>query len=96
MFLNSELKNKRKQILDIAYTHGAKTIKIFGSFVRGEEKEDSDIDLLVSFKEGRSLFDLIALKNDLEELFGRKVDVVTEDSIHSYIRDKIMQEAVEI
>lgn len=50
----------------------------------------------MNFDEGRSLFDMIALKEELEELLGRKVDVVSEESVHWYIRDKIIQEAIEI
>lgn len=94
--MNPVLRSKKDSILSIATMHGAKKIKVFGSFARGEDKPSSDIDVIVNLEEGRSLFDLIALKNDLEELLGRKVDVVTEESIHWYIKDKIIQEAIEI
>lgn len=94
--VTQDIKDKREKILYIATTHGAKKIRLFGSIARGESRPESDIDLLVSFDEGRSLFDVIAFKTDMEELFGRKVDVVTEDSVHWYIRDKILQEAIEI
>ena len=94
--MNPVLRSKRDSILSIATMHGAKRIKVFGSFARGEDKPGSDIDVIVNLEEGRSLFDMIALKNDLEELFGRKVDVVTEDSVHWYIKEKIIQEAIEI
>lgn len=94
--MTSVLKSKRDSILSIAAKHGAKDIRIFGSFARGEDKPGSDVDFIVNLEEGRSLFDLISLKNDLEELLGRKVDVVTEDSLHWYIKKKIIQEAAEI
>ena len=94
--MNPALSSKRESILNIATTHGVTMIKVFGSFARGEDKPGSDIDVIVNLEEGRSLFDLIALKNDLEELLGRKVDVVTEDSVHWFIKDKIIQEAIEI
>jgi hypothetical protein len=94
--MNTVLDSKRDSILSIAAKHGAKEIKVFGSFARGEDKLGSDVDIIVDLEEGRSLFDLIALKNDLEELLGRKVDVVTEDSVHWYIKEKIIQEAIEI
>ena len=74
---------------------GLKRLKYLGHLL-GEDKPGSDVDVIVNLEEGRSLFDLIALKNDLEELLGRKVDVVTEDSVHWYIKEKIIQEAIEI
>lgn len=67
---------------------------MFGSVGRGEQNASSDLDLLVDMAEGRSLFDLIALSNDLEESLGVDVDVVTEASLSPYIRDRVLDEAV--
>ena len=67
---------------------------MFGSVGRGEQDVSSDLDLLVDMAEGRSLFDLIALSNDLEESLGVDVDVVTEASLSPYIRDRVLDEAV--
>ncbi|MFZ5966933.1 MAG: nucleotidyltransferase family protein [Bacillota bacterium] len=92
----SELKDKREMIMNTALRFGVNKVKIFGSVARGEETSNSDIDLLVNCDEKCSLFDLISLKNELEEILGRKVDIVTEESIHWYIRDKVIQEAIEI
>lgn len=91
-----ELIGKRDRILTLASQYGIKSIKVFGSVARGDDKRGSDVDFLVNFEEGRTLFDLIEFKNELEELLDRKVDVITENAIHWYLKEKIMQEAVEI
>jgi uncharacterized protein len=69
-------------------------VRIFGSVGRGEQDASSDLDLLVDMAKGRSLFDLIALSNDLEESLGVEVDVLTEASLSPYIRDRVLEEAV--
>lgn len=69
-------------------------MRVFGSVGRGEKGASSDLDLLVDMAEGRSLFDLIALANDLEESLGVNVDVVTETRLSPYLRDRILDEAV--
>jgi len=69
---------------------------IFGSYARGEMKKTSDIDFLIQLEMGRTLFDIIALKQDLEDLLGRQVDVVTERSLSPYLRDEIMKNAINI
>lgn len=65
----------------------------FGSVQRGEDTDTSDIDLLVDFEPGRSLFDQVGLIQDLEDLLGCRVDVVTEGGLHWYIRDRVRKEA---
>jgi len=62
----------------------------------GRKNDLMKIDLLINFDEGRSLFDLIGFRNDIEELLGRKVDVVSENALHWYIKEKVIQEAVEL
>jgi len=84
----------REDIRRIASAHGADNVRVFGSTARGEQGTISDLDLLVDMAEGRSLFDLIALSNDLEESLGVEVDVVTEASLSPYIRDRVLGEAV--
>ncbi len=93
MTLN-DLRKKREHIKKIAQKHGADNIRVFGSISRGEEGPDSDIDFLVDFEADRSLFDLVGLKLELEELLGYKVDLVTEGGIHRLISSRIMKEAV--
>jgi hypothetical protein len=69
---------------------------VFGSVVRGEATKDSDVDVLVELPKGASLFDLVGIKIDCEELLGRKVDVLTYDSIYHLLRDRILKEEVKI
>lgn len=77
----------------IAAKHGAHNVRVFGSVARGEAGENSDIDLLVELEEGRSLLDQAGLVLDLEELLGRKVDVVTEQGLYWLLRRRILKEA---
>lgn len=84
----------RGDIRRITSAHGAGNVRVFGSTGRGEQGATSDLDLLVDMAEGRSLFDLIALSNDLEEALGVQVDVVTEASVSPYMRDRVLADAV--
>jgi predicted nucleotidyltransferase len=90
------IKKKRNQVLEIANSHGVRSIKLFGSVARGEDNSASDIDFLVAFDESRTLFDLIRLKADLEVLFEKPVHVISEDGINHFIRDRISSEAISI
>ena len=88
------LAERRGQILAIAKKYGASNVRVFGSFVRGEEGPESDLDLLVDLAPQRSLLDHVALIQDLEDLLGRKVDVVTDAALHWYIRERVLSEAL--
>lgn len=94
--LNQILEQERQTILEVATTYGAKTVKIFGSVGRGQSGPGSDLDLLVEFKPGYSLLDLIAMKQDLEDLLGCTVDVVTEAALSPYFRQQVLEEAVSL
>ena len=72
----------------------AEVLGIFGSYVRGEQGETSDLDVLVRFAPGATLFDLVGLADFLEEKLGIRVDVVPVDALREEIRDRILQEAV--
>jgi predicted nucleotidyltransferase len=93
MTLEELCKDKRDAILRICAKHGARNVRVFESAARGEARESSDIDLLVEFEPGRSLLDHAALVVDLEELLGRKVDVVTENGRYWLLRRRILKEA---
>jgi hypothetical protein len=88
------LKARREEILRIAARHGARNLRVFGSVARGDADEQSDIDLLVEMEPGRSLMDHAALWLELQELLGRKVDVVSERGIKARIRSRVLAEAV--
>lgn len=85
----------KKSISKLLSASGVKRAAIFGSFARGDATEQSDIDLLIEFKgKNKSLFDLVALKLQLEEKLGRHVDLVTYNSLHPLLRDRILAEQV--
>ena len=84
---------QRDEILRRAHLRGARNLRVFGSVARGEPSESSDLDLLVDWEPGRSLLDHAALVEDLQELLGIKVHIGTENSLHWYVRDRILREA---
>jgi len=79
---------------ELATTYSVKSLGVFGSFVRGEQNEASDIDILVEFTETPGLIDFIALENHLSETLGTKVDLVMRDSLKPTIGERILQELV--
>jgi len=87
------LQQKRTEILAVARAHGLNNLRIFGSVARGEDTSQSDIDFLVDLEKGRNLLDLGGALFQLQELLGRRVDIVTERGLHWYLRDKIIKEA---
>jgi predicted nucleotidyltransferase len=96
MNITELLRLKRGEVQKIAGQHGARNLRVFGSVARGEAREGSDLDLLVEMEPGRSLLDLVAIKQDLEELLGCKVDVVTEAAVSPYLRERVLNEAVSL
>lgn len=90
------LASHREEIQRIAVRHGARTVRVFGSVARGEAGPDSDVDLLVEMDRGRTLLDIIAIKQDVEDLLGRRVDVVTEAAVSPYMRESVLKEAVSL
>ena len=87
------IQDRKEQILALAAKYGASNVRIFGSVANGTADEKSDIDFLVDMEKDRSLFDLGGLLMDLQSLFNRKVDVVTENGLHWYIKERIISEA---
>jgi len=94
MGIQKLLKSKRRRILSLAAKHGARNVRVFGSVARGEARPTSDVDFLVEFAQNRSLLDQSGLMLDLQDLLGRKVDIVTPGALHWYIRDRVLAEAV--
>ncbi len=87
------INNHRQSILAIAQRRGIVSVRVFGSMSRADARPESDVDLLVELELGRSGLALGGFLMDVSELLGRKVDVVTEKSLHPKLRDKILQEA---
>ena len=94
MPLDPLLQMHRRAILDLAARHGARNVRVFGSMARGEAGTGSDVDLLVESGPRRTFFFPGGFIADLQELLGRDVDVVTEEALHPYLRDHVVQAAV--
>jgi predicted nucleotidyltransferase len=88
------LRVRREEILRCAARHGASNVRVFGSVVRGESATTSDVDLLVEMEPGRSLIDLVGLWQDLEDLLGTHVDVLSDRGVSPHLRERIFAEAV--
>ena len=86
----------KTKIISILKCHGVSKAAIFGSLARGEEGENSDIDILIELKGEKSLLDLIGLKIELEEVLGKKVDLVEYSTIHPFLKDRILKEQMPI
>jgi predicted nucleotidyltransferase len=84
---------KRKEILALAERYGAYNVRVFGSVARGEAGPTSDVDLLVDLRPDVGL-EYIALWQDLQDLLGRDVDLVTEQALPPYLRPRVLKEAV--
>jgi predicted nucleotidyltransferase len=93
MALRDELHRRRDDILAIAARHGVSNLRLFGSVARGQEGADSDIDFLVDLAEDRGFDDYLALIEELEKLFARRVEVVIERSLSPHFRPYIEAEA---
>ncbi len=88
------LKSKRTEILSLAAKRGIKNLRVFGSVARGQAGPQSDVDFLVEVEPGRDYLDLGAFLMDVQDLLGRKVDLVTEKALHSAIKGQVLKEAV--
>ena len=88
------LESHRDELLALARRRGVTAIRVFGSMSRGDADEDSDVDLLVTLSPGTSALALGGLLMDAKELLGRRVDVVTEASLHPALRERILADAV--
>lgn len=90
------VRKHRGDILSIASRYGVLNVRVFGSTVRGEDTNESDIDFLVEFEKGKSLFDLIGFQISLEDLLGKDIDVVTRNSVHPLLKERIIGESIEL
>ena len=92
--LYQHLQQQKDSILAIAHQYHADNIRVFGSVLRGEEREDSDIDLLVDFLPESTLLDQVGLVEALSSMLGRKVDVVSARALNKHLTPRILQEAL--
>ncbi|HKK01643.1 MAG TPA: nucleotidyltransferase family protein [Desulfuromonadales bacterium] len=88
------LQQEKEEILAIANRHHADNVRLFGSVARGEDRPDSDVDFLVDFQPGATLFDQAALIDALSIKLGRRVDVISSRALNSHLQQKIREEAV--
>ncbi|KYK33632.1 MAG: nucleotidyltransferase family protein [Theionarchaea archaeon] len=88
-----EIKQKIRPILK---KYNIKRAGLFGSYVRGDMREDSDIDILVEIEDDISLLDFVGIKLEIEDVLGKKVDLVEYDTIKPLIKEKIIKEQVGI
>ena len=83
-------------IISLLKKHGAIKIGIFVSYARGEERPDSDIDILVEFSETKGLLEFIGIGFELEDILGKKIDLFTEENLRPIIKANVMEDLVVI
>jgi uncharacterized protein len=90
------IRKNREKILTLASKRGAYNVRVFGSVAHGEECEGSDIDFLMTFRKGTTLFDRGGLVSDLRELLGCDVDVVSDKTVHPLIQREVYLSAISL
>lgn len=83
----------RNELKALALRHGLRDVHVFGSMARADARPDSDVDLLVDAPPGTSAFVLGAMLMDAQDLFGRRVDIVTRSSLNPALRERVLREA---
>jgi predicted nucleotidyltransferase len=86
----------REEIKRLTIKRGARRVRVFGSRARGDAGPESDVDILIDLEHGRSALALGGLLMDLQDLLGKKVEVVTPAALHPKIRYRILQQAIDI
>lgn len=94
--MNTNIVQIKNDVLPILKQAGVTRSGIFGSYARDENIAGSDIDILVDLPKNSSLFDLVDLEQKLEEVLGRKIDLVTYKSLHPLLKNRILSEHVQI
>jgi len=79
------------KIVEISRQHGARFLGVFGSVAKGNATGDSDVDLVISFSDQKSLLDLVRIEREISESIGREVDLLTEESISPYLKERIFE-----
>jgi len=86
----------RQQLPSLAEQYNVATMEVFGSYVRHEQRKNSDLDILVTFNKPPSLFKFVRLENHLSDVLGVKVDLVMKDSLKPAIGKNILREAIHV
>ena len=94
MGIEDILQDKRDAILRLVAQYGASNVRVFGSVARGEADPDSDVDLLVSFPEDKSVFELVGLWMELKKVVGRDVSLVTDNLDDERFMTRVLKDAV--
>jgi uncharacterized protein len=94
--MSEDIKKIQLKITPILKKYQVKKSSIFGSFARGDNRKDSDIDILVEFKGRKSLLDFIGLEMEIEKKIGRKIDLLTFKSINPLLRESIVKDEIKI
>lgn len=92
--IGEAIRERREEILRVVMAHGAMQVRLIGSVARSEARPDSDVDLLVKWREGTSLLDQAALKLEIENLLGRRVDIASDGWVKPSIRESVYRDAV--
>ena len=87
------LARHRSRVIAAGRRHGARNLRVFGSIARGEERGESDVDLLVDLEPGRTLVDLAGFRREVADLLGVEVDVATEDMLKPRTRERVLAES---
>ena len=91
---SQKIQQHQQTIKDLAQQFGIKNLRVFGSIAKGQDNENSDLDLLVEASPTTKLFDICGLQIELEELLNLKVDVVTDNSLPPKFKEEVMQYAI--
>ena len=94
--MTATLKNVTSKVLPVLKEAGVTKSSLFGSYVRGENRADSDVDILVELPKGNSLLDLVRLEKKLEKALGKRVDLLTYNSVHPLLKDHISKDQLQI
>lgn len=90
------IRRYRREIFDAAARHGARNVRVFGSVARDDDHEGSDVDVLIDVEPGRTLLEVIAFQQYLQQLLGRNVEVLTDGGLSPYLQQRIVAEAVDL
>ena len=94
--MNKEITKIQSKVIKTLKKNGVVRAGVFGSYATGNVKEDSDIDILIEFKGDKTLLDLVGLKQELEKILRKKVDLLTYKSIHRLLKNRILRETIQI